>query len=53
MIPTLEDILDDLVKGAITKQQALAWIGSHIDLAYEEGQDSMITEGALNGPESK
>lgn len=33
MIPTIEEILAMLAKGECTQDQALQWIGSHIDSA--------------------
>lgn len=37
MIPTISDILDDLIKGSITKAQAMAWIEAHLESEFEDG----------------
>lgn len=44
MIPAIEDILDDLIAGAITKEQAFKWIDQHIDLAKERGYEARDRE---------
>lgn len=31
MIPTIETIVEDLLSGAITKQQAIAWLYQHAE----------------------
>lgn len=40
MIPSIEQILADLAEGSITREQALAWINTHIELAEGEAQGS-------------
>ncbi len=36
MIPALEEILAMLAKGECTQEQALQWVGSHIDVATRD-----------------
>lgn len=49
MIPSIEDILAMLVKGECTQDQALQWIGSHIDLATQDAalRDHFATTAAI------
>jgi hypothetical protein len=35
MIPTIEQILADLMDGSITREKALAWIEAHIEAAED------------------
>ncbi len=39
MIPTIEQIIEDLTAGAITKGQALVWISQHLERAQEGLRD--------------
>jgi hypothetical protein len=45
MIPTIEDILDDLFDQRITLDQAKKWINEHLSLAEERGYE----QGHVNG----
>ncbi|MDN6885298.1 hypothetical protein QMO14_16960 [Variovorax sp. CAN2819] len=49
MIPTIEDILAMLAKGECTQEQALQWIGSHIDAATRDAalRDHFATTAAI------
>ena len=39
MIPTIETIVEDLAAGAITKQQAIAWLNLHAEGAANDLRD--------------
>lgn len=39
MIPTIETIVEDLLAGSITKQQALAWLFMHAEGSANELRD--------------
>jgi hypothetical protein len=41
MIPTIEQILADLMDGSITREKALAWIEAHLKLAEESAMESL------------
>jgi hypothetical protein len=41
VIPTIEQILADLMDGSITREKALAWIDAHLRLAEEAASESM------------
>lgn len=49
MIPGIEDILAVLLKGECTQEQALQWIGSHIDAATRDAAllDHFATTAAI------
>ena len=49
MIPSIEDILAMFAKGECTLDQALQWIGSHIDLATQDAalRDHFATTAAI------
>lgn len=49
MIPSIEEILAMLAKGDCTQEQALQWIGSHIDLATRDAAllDHFATTAAI------
>jgi hypothetical protein len=52
MIPTIETIVEDLLAGAITKQQALAWLHQHAEDAFRDLRDEFAMHamaGALGG----
>lgn len=39
MIPTIETIIEDLLAGTITKQQAIGWLHQHAEGAANELRD--------------
>jgi hypothetical protein len=41
MIPSIEDILADLMDGSITREKAIAWIEAHLRLTEETASESM------------
>jgi hypothetical protein len=41
MIPTIEQIMSNLLDGSITREKALAWIEAHLRLAEETASESM------------
>ncbi|NDZ11499.1 hypothetical protein C7T35_01360 [Variovorax sp. WS11] len=49
MIPAIEEIIAMLAKGECTQDQALQWIGSHIDLATQDAalRDHFATTAAI------
>lgn len=48
MIPTIETIVEDLLAGTITKQQAIALLHQHAEDAYRELRDEIAVR-ALQG----
>lgn len=50
MIPTIEEIIAGLLSGDFTKEQALAWLDQHIELAVDRFDcRSMFAAAALQG----
>lgn len=48
MIPTIEDIVEGLLAGTITKQQAIEWLHQHAEGAYVTLRDEFAA-AALTG----
>lgn len=48
MIPTIETIIEDLLAGTITKQQAVTWLHMHAEDAYRTLRDDFAA-AALTG----
>jgi hypothetical protein len=48
MIPTIEQIVEDLLAGTITKQQAVGWLHQHAEGAANDMRD-MFAGAALQG----
>lgn len=48
MIPSIETIVEDLLAGTITKQQAIAWLNQHADTAYASLRDEFAA-AAMQG----
>jgi hypothetical protein len=51
MIPTIETIVEDLLEGKITKQQAFAWLHQHAESAGRDLRDDFAA-CALQGIEA-
>jgi hypothetical protein len=52
MIPTIEQIIEDLLGGSITKQQAIGWLHQH---AYRDLRDDFAAaalQGLLADPDN-
>ena len=47
MIPTIEDIVEDLIAGIITKQQAINWLNAHADGAVSELRDHFAAQASI------
>lgn len=48
MIPTIEQIVEDLIAGVVTARQAIGWLHQHAELASNELRD-MFACAALQG----
>jgi uncharacterized protein YehS (DUF1456 family) len=48
MIPTIERIIEELLEGKITKQQAIGWLHQHAEDAYRDLRDDFAA-AALQG----
>lgn len=40
MIPTIETIIEELLKGDITKQKAITWLNQHAENAHADLRDN-------------
>jgi hypothetical protein len=44
MIPSIETIVEDLLAGSITKQQAVTWLNIHAENAYADLRDAFAMQ---------
>lgn len=44
MIPSIEQIVEGLLNGSYTREQALSWLEEHINIATDSGYEQALQE---------